>query len=87
MKEPEIKTKIGDRIRITSVPFGITNLNVGIEGITIAAPEIINDFVQVKIQLDDGEIITWKESNLEVLGSSTREEKEEGEGYTKPKFT
>ena len=79
MKEPEIKTLIGDRIRITSVPFGITNLNVGIEGITIAAPEIINDFVQVRIQLDDGEIITWKESNLEVLGSSTREEKEGGD--------
>ena len=67
MKEPEIKTKIGSRIKITSVPFGITNLSVGIEGETIADPEIINDFVQVKIQLDDGEIITWKESNLEVV--------------------
>ena len=79
MKEPEIKTQIGDRIRITSVPFGITNLNVGIEGITIAAPEIINDFVQVKIRLDDSRIITWKESNLEVLDNSTREKEEEGD--------
>ena len=67
MKEPENKTQIGSRIKITSVPFGITNLSVGIEGETIAAPEIINDFVQVKVKLDDGRIITWKENNLEVV--------------------
>ena len=68
MKEtPKTKTKIGSRIRITSVPFGIKNLSVGIEGEMIEAPEIINDFVQVRIRLDDGRIINWKESNLEVV--------------------
>ena len=68
MKEiPRAKTQIGDRIRITSVPFGVSNLSVGIEGETIASPEIINDFVQVKVKLDDGRIVTWKESNLEII--------------------
>lgn len=66
-KTPRPKTKIGDRIRITSVPFGVSNLSVGIEGETIASPEIINDFVQVKVKLDDGRIVTWKESNLEII--------------------
>lgn len=79
MKEPEIKTKIGSRIKITSVPFGITNLSVGIEGETIEDAQTINDFVQVKIKLDDGRIISWKESNLEVLDNSTREKEEGGD--------
>ena len=48
MKEPEIKTKKGDRIRITSVPFGITNLNVGIEGETIHRDKSFPTFVFIK---------------------------------------
>ncbi|MGF1485616.1 MAG: hypothetical protein ACFBSE_00700, partial [Prochloraceae cyanobacterium] len=61
------KTDLGNRIRITNIPGGITNLEVGLEGVVIAEPYQVGDFVQVKIQLDDGREIVWKESDLEVI--------------------
>lgn len=70
-------TKIGSRIRITSVPFAIKNIEVGIEGVVVKEPEKVADSIQVKIRLEDDRIITWKEDDLEVIEGDRRADKAE----------
>ena len=65
------QTKEGDRIEITDVLGGITDVIIGATGYVNKEPEIIANSVEVEIELDDGKIIVWKESNLKVIDSDS----------------
>ncbi|MDJ0718261.1 MAG: hypothetical protein QNJ54_29215 [Prochloraceae cyanobacterium] len=63
--EPRLHS--GDRIRISSLPSGVSNITVGLTGVALESEEIVAGNAQVKIRLDDGRKIVWKIENLEVI--------------------
>lgn len=75
------KVKIGDRIQTINLSKAVKNVPNEATGVVIADPKLVANLIRVKIQLDDGQILSLPEDNLEVISSPEKppqkKEKEE----------
>ncbi len=67
MNDNVSNVKVGDRVKITTVPSPVKNIDLGIGGVIETEPMIIAGIAQSKVKLDDGRVIKWNIDYLEVI--------------------
>ncbi len=67
MKHNTSSITVGDRVKITTVPSPVKNIDLGIGGVIETEPMIIAGIAQSKVKLDDGRVIKWNIDYLEVI--------------------